>query len=40
MFDDPEQSEAMRQAGAAGYLRKSASTEALLEAIRGGVAGR
>jgi len=40
MFDDPEQPEAMRQAGAAGYLSKNDSAEALLAAIRGGVAGR
>ena len=36
MFEDPDQSEAMRQAGAVGYLSKSASAETLLAAIRGG----
>jgi DNA-binding NarL/FixJ family response regulator len=34
------QSEAMLQAGAVGYLRKSDSAEALLAVIRGGGAGR
>jgi PAS domain S-box-containing protein len=36
MFEDPEQPDAMRQAGAVGYLSKSDSAEALLAAIRGG----
>jgi CheY-like chemotaxis protein len=36
MFEDPEQPEAMRRAGAVGYLRKNDSAEALLAAIRGG----
>ena len=35
MFEDPEQPEAMRQAGAVGYLSKNDSAEALLAAIRG-----
>jgi CheY-like chemotaxis protein len=34
MFDDPEQPEAMRQAGAVRYLSKNESVEALLAAIR------
>ena len=36
MFEDPDQPVAMREAGAAGYLSKSDSAEALLAAIRGG----
>jgi len=36
MFEEPEQPEAMRQAGAVGYLSKNDSVEALLAAIRGG----
>ena len=36
MLEDPEQSEAMRQAGAVGYLSKNDSAEALLAIIRGG----
>jgi DNA-binding NarL/FixJ family response regulator len=36
MGEDPDQPEAMRRAGAVGYLRKSDATEALLAAIRGG----
>jgi len=36
MFEDPEQPEAMREAGAVGYFSKSASAESLLAAIRGG----
>jgi PAS domain S-box-containing protein len=34
MFDEPAQAAAMRDAGAAGYLSKSESSEQLLEAIR------
>jgi len=40
MFEVTEQPEVMRQAGAVGYLSKNDSAEALLAAIRGGVAGR
>ena len=40
MLEGPEQSEAMRQAGAVGYLSKNDSAEALLAVIRGGGAGR
>jgi PAS domain S-box-containing protein len=36
MFEVVEQAEAMRQAGAVGYLSKNDSAEALLAAIRGG----
>jgi DNA-binding NarL/FixJ family response regulator len=36
MFEDPEQPEAMRQAGALGYLNKNDPAEVLLAAIRGG----
>jgi len=36
MLEEAELPEAMREAGAAAYLRKSDSTEALLAAIRGG----
>jgi CheY-like chemotaxis protein len=38
VLDDTEQSAAMREAGAVAYLSKSDSAEALLAAIRGGVA--
>jgi DNA-binding NarL/FixJ family response regulator len=36
VFDDPEQPEAMRQAGAVAYVRKNDSAEVLLAAVRGG----
>jgi hypothetical protein len=36
MVEDPEQPEAMRQAGAVTHLSKNDSAEALLAAIRGG----
>jgi CheY-like chemotaxis protein/anti-sigma regulatory factor (Ser/Thr protein kinase) len=36
MLEEPEQPEAMRQAGAVGYLSKNDSAEALLAAIRAG----
>jgi PAS domain S-box-containing protein len=36
MFEEPEQPEAMRQAGAVGYLGKHDSAETLLAAIRAG----
>jgi signal transduction histidine kinase/ActR/RegA family two-component response regulator len=36
MFDDPEQPETMRQAGAVAFLSKHDSAEALLAAVRGG----
>ena len=36
MFEDPAQPEAMLKTGAVGFLSKSDSAEALLEAIRGG----
>ena len=34
MFQEGEQAAAMREAGAAGYVTKSSSSEALLAAIR------
>ena len=36
MVEDPDQPEAMRDAGAVGYLRKNDAAEALLAAIREG----
>lgn len=36
MFDNIEQAQAMREAGAAAFLTKSGPAEALLTAIRGG----
>jgi DNA-binding NarL/FixJ family response regulator len=38
VFEDPDQTAAMRHAGAVGYLHKNATAEALLAAIRGGEA--